>query len=286
MIWIFRIPILVVLFFGAGFGIAKLFVQRQIFSLLMWSSASGLRDRVKATRSGKIAIGSIMRRVSLLVLIFLLPLATGDLTDAAAQDTVPPSITAPADVIVEATGALTLVSLGTAVVTDVEDTAPTVTNDAPIGGFPVGITVVTWVAEDSSGNVEEADQTVTVLGPRDFKDRVIDSLSGFTNEDKKGKPGDKCGGVSRIVLEYRGDGPVTIEVFLKKDLLISFTDVNTGDLIEILATDETGGKLHPEITLVIDGVEAAKIHTSCSKPIDVGDVHGGAKQRHDAEEFI
>jgi hypothetical protein len=85
---------------------------------------------------------------------------------------------------------------------------------------------------------------------------------------------EKCGGVTGIVLEYRGTGPVDIEVFLKNDSLATFPDVTIGNLLEVLATDETDGKLHSEIALKVGGVEAAKIHTSCSKPIAIGDQHG------------
>ena len=87
-------------------------------------------------------------------------------------------------------------------------------------------------------------------------------------------PNANCSGVTRIVLGYNGTGPVDVEVFLKKKLLVTFSGVNTGDLLEVIATDDTDEELHPEIVLKVDGVEGAKIHTSCSKPIAIGDVHG------------
>ncbi|HZS74138.1 MAG TPA: post-COAP-1 domain-containing protein, partial [Candidatus Nitrosotalea sp.] len=40
---------------------------------------------------------------------------------------------------------------------------PTVTNNAPSGGFPVGTTTVTWTATDHSGNKATALQTVTII---------------------------------------------------------------------------------------------------------------------------
>ena len=78
------------------------------------------------------------------------------------QDTSPPSIAAPADVTVEGNGTLTKVSLGTPTVTDNADPSPTVTNDAPSAGFPVGTTTVAWKATDHSGNSATATQKVTV----------------------------------------------------------------------------------------------------------------------------
>ncbi|MGI5865002.1 MAG: discoidin domain-containing protein, partial [Myxococcales bacterium] len=80
----------------------------------------------------------------------------------AEADTEAPSIEAPADRTVQATGTLTQVSLGTPVVSDDRDPNPSVTNDAPAAGFPVGTTVVTWRATDSAGNSATDTQRVTV----------------------------------------------------------------------------------------------------------------------------
>ena len=76
-------------------------------------------------------------------------------------DTQAPSISAPADVWIEATGVTTDVSLGSPVVSDNEDPNPSVTNDAP-AGFPVGVTTVTWTVTDAAGNSATATQSVTV----------------------------------------------------------------------------------------------------------------------------
>ncbi len=82
--------------------------------------------------------------------------------DVIVEDASPPMITPPADITTEATGSLTTVSLGTAVVSDLDDPLPTVINDAP-AAFPLGITVVTWTATDSSGNSATATQSVTIV---------------------------------------------------------------------------------------------------------------------------
>ncbi|MBD3671845.1 MAG: HYR domain-containing protein [Gammaproteobacteria bacterium] len=76
------------------------------------------------------------------------------------RDTVSPSLTPPADMVVEAEGVLTAVVLGEA---HAEDRfAVTLSNDAP-PLFPLGTTIVTWRAEDSNGNVTQAQQRVTVV---------------------------------------------------------------------------------------------------------------------------
>ena len=90
----------------------------------------------------------------------------------------------------------------------------------------------------------------------------------------KGIPDDgKCGGISLIELEYTGSDPIKVEVYLK-NVLLDFFHVEKGDTFVVEATDETRGKLHPEIKLVSGGIELTKIHTSCSKPINIYDEHG------------
>src|SRR5574337_1830755 len=79
------------------------------------------------------------------------------------KDTTPPTITAPPAITIQATGPLTTVNLGTPTVSDIVDQSPTVTNNAPSGGFSAGTTTVTWAAKDSSGNVATALQIVTVI---------------------------------------------------------------------------------------------------------------------------
>ncbi|WP_252863251.1 HYR domain-containing protein [Paenibacillus riograndensis] len=75
-------------------------------------------------------------------------------------DTTKPKLTAPADLTVEATAVRSKVSLGQPVVTDLFKV--TVINDAPVD-FPVGVTKVTWMATDASGNVAISTQNVKVI---------------------------------------------------------------------------------------------------------------------------
>ena len=71
-----------------------------------------------------------------------------------------PMLFLPSDVTAEATGVLTIVDIGTATVTDNIDSI-TATNDAP-DSFPLGETIVTWTAKDSSGNTATAVQRITI----------------------------------------------------------------------------------------------------------------------------
>ena len=90
----------------------------------------------------------------------------GDSTTCEATVTVTdvrkPNLTIPGDQVVECSSPNgTEADIGTATATDICDPNPTVTNDAPTL-FPLGTTVVTWTAEDASGNTSTATQNVTV----------------------------------------------------------------------------------------------------------------------------
>lgn len=77
-------------------------------------------------------------------------------------DTTAPSIIPPDDVVIEATSeAYNIVNLGSAQPFDAVSVA-SITNDYQ-EGFPVGETIVTWTAVDSSGNSANATQIVTVI---------------------------------------------------------------------------------------------------------------------------
>jgi len=77
-------------------------------------------------------------------------------------DTTSPSITAPSSITMEATSAdSNIVILGNPVSSDLVD-IPSISNNAP-NLFPLGETIVTWTAIDTSGNISQATQTVTIV---------------------------------------------------------------------------------------------------------------------------
>ena len=76
-------------------------------------------------------------------------------------------------------------------------------------------------------------------------------------------------------MQYTGDVPnITVDVFVHKDFMGTFTGISAGDTFLLHEDSAPKGKLNPKVRLEIDGVEVANIHTSCSEPIDIGDVHG------------
>ena len=76
-------------------------------------------------------------------------------------DTIPPVVTAPANITREATGATTAVNLGSATVTDNVDTG-LIAIPSPRGPFALGTHTITWTATDRAGNKGTATQTVTI----------------------------------------------------------------------------------------------------------------------------
>ena len=79
-------------------------------------------------------------------------------------DTAVPTITAPSDISIEATGPITSTGIGSPIVSDDVSTNAniTISNDAP-AGFPLGSTTVTWTATDEAGNTSTGTQNVTVV---------------------------------------------------------------------------------------------------------------------------
>lgn len=104
------------------------------------------------------------------------------------RDTTNPTIVAPANKTAEALATLTSVNLGQPVVSDSVDQSLTVVSDAPVAGFPVGTTTVTWTATDDSGNSASATQTVTITFtglPTVFPpaDLIVEAAGALTTVD-------------------------------------------------------------------------------------------------------
>jgi hypothetical protein len=89
------------------------------------------------------------------------------------RDTTAPSLAPPPDMTVESNSTPAQVTLLPPKVTDNYDTSPALTSDAPAKGFPLGTTVVTWTASDSSGNKATANHYVTVVKPAEVTLPII-----------------------------------------------------------------------------------------------------------------
>ena len=92
-------------------------------------------------------------------------------------DTVKPTLILPADLVIEATGALTTVDVGEATAAD-DHGIQLVVNNSP-GMFPLGSSTVVWTAIDNAGNSLFAIQQVDVV---DTTSPSISSLSDIIAE--------------------------------------------------------------------------------------------------------
>jgi hypothetical protein len=88
-----------------------------------------------------------------------------DMQSVTVSDSTPPVISAPPDIQTISTGAQTNVNIGTATITDLVDPNPSLTDNRPATGFPLGVTAVTWTGTDAMGNVSIAVQNITVSAP-------------------------------------------------------------------------------------------------------------------------
>ena len=103
-------------------------------------------------------------------------------------DTKPPTITCPANIIVDAASAAGATVSFSATATDACDPSPTVSYSKNPGTvFPIGTTTVTSTATDCSGNSAACQFTVTVRGPRGIELDVAAQLRALlptiTNRD-------------------------------------------------------------------------------------------------------
>ena len=79
------------------------------------------------------------------------------------EDTIQPVVTGPDNIILEITDVLGMViDIGQAYALDQVDMNPEITNDAP-EFFPLGETIVTWTATDTSGNESPFSQTISII---------------------------------------------------------------------------------------------------------------------------
>jgi hypothetical protein len=148
-------------------------------------AGSTASDNVDGDVTASIVVGGLPINTSVLGTNTVTYNVTDASGNAAAQvtrtvnvvDTTLPVVTAPANVTAEATGTTTAVTIGTATATDNVAVA-SITNDAPAGGYPVGTTVVTWTATDTSGNTGTATQQVTVNAAPLVQ---LQTLRDFTN---------------------------------------------------------------------------------------------------------
>jgi Ca2+-binding RTX toxin-like protein len=160
-------------------------------------------------------------------------------------DTTSPSITAPGSITMEATSAdSNIVILGNPVSSDSVD-IPSIFNNAP-DLFPLGETIVTWTATDTSGNSASATQTVTIVDTT-YPELIMpeDIMIGAYSLEKQVEIGDaQANDLAGSVLTITNDAPTT---FPLGDTIVTWS-----------VSDEFGNSVSSEQTISIQ---------PCGKPL-------------------
>ncbi|MBN1676849.1 MAG: SUMF1/EgtB/PvdO family nonheme iron enzyme [Kiritimatiellae bacterium] len=140
--------------------------------------------------------------------------ASNDVT-VIVQDTTPPVLSVPPDLTALATGLLTHVEIGAATATDIFDVI--ITNDAPADGYPLGETIVTWTATDTSMNSSTGTQSVMVVDD----DPPVITITGVSE-------GEECSESATLVITVvdSGSGVATRSVTLDGVAFESGTEVS------------------------------------------------------------
>ena len=153
-------------------------------------------------------------------------------------DTTSPSITAPGSITMEATSAdSNIVTLGNPVSNDLVD-IPSISNNAP-DLFPLGETIVTWTATDTSGNSASATQTVTIVDTT-YPELIMpeDIMIGAYSLEKQVEIGDaQANDLAGSVLTITNDAPTT---FPLGDTIVTWS-----------VSDEFGNSVSSEQTISV-----------------------------------
>ena len=85
-----------------------------------------------------------------------------EIIEGFSYDEIDPTIMAPSDLVLNATGLFTHVSIGDAIAVDNDSGVKAILNNAP-EEFSLGVNKVTWIAFDNAGNTAETYQMITIL---------------------------------------------------------------------------------------------------------------------------
>ena len=184
-------------------------------------------------------------------------------------DTTAPSISVPESIIIEAIGIDTKIDdLGELITEDISE-IDSVSNDAP-ESFPLGETVVTWTATDTSGNTASDTQQIiiedtiqpVITGPENIILEITD-VSGIYVDIGKASALDQVDNNPRI----SNDAPV---LFQLGDTIVTWTAIDTSGNISIyFQTISVIDTVAPEIIPPENIIQEAE--NQLSNFVDLGD---------------
>jgi uncharacterized repeat protein (TIGR01451 family) len=214
---------------------------------------------------------------------------TVTVTVSPANDTAPPTITAPPDVSLStgtSGGACGLVvseaQLGTAQATDDGCSVTVSRTGVPAGNFfPVGTTTVTWVATDAAGKTATATQEVTIAedtppsieAPPDASYTCVDDVPAANPSQANGgdpnKPGggpvtDNCGTPTVTVSETRsGVGNASSPLIIKRTFTATDASGNSASSVQTITVIDDQA---PSLAIVGAGSITHECHTPFTDP--------------------
>ena len=183
------------------------------------------------------------------------------------QDTTPPLINTPANLVVEAnTPGGAEVNLPQATATDAIDPAPAVAEDHSSGFFPLGVTAVNVTATDLAGNVSQSSFTITVVAA---VPPTIDTPANLVVE------ANTTGGAEVILPQATATDPADPNPVVAEDHSSGFFPLGT-TAVNITATDFLGNQSTSSFTVTVQDTTPPTINTPANLVVEA-DASGGAQ---------
>ena len=154
---------------------------------------------------------------------------------------------------------------------------------------PGGVVITDFIGDEANRALAAGDDhelklhftTKTTAGVHFVR---VEFNSGCAVEATAGDdPGDQCapcaGGVTQLNFKNVTGAPAAVEIYddadAKPDKLLFAATLMDGGETGTLNGTRSDGKFNGDVSIWVDGVRVAKIHTSCSQPIGIGMVFGG-----------
>ena len=204
-------------------------------------------------------------------------------------DTIKPILVVPNNIEIEATGIDTTIDdLGELIVEDISE-MDSLSNDAP-EFFPLGETIVTWTATDSSGNSASDTQLVTVvdtivpqiMSPPDINFEAVDSLENYIE-----LAGEKVFDIVEIA-SVENDAP---EFFPLGETIVTWTVTDTSgnsasDVQKIIIEDTLKPKITGPENIILEITDVTGIVVDIGQASALDEIDENPEISNDAPELF
>jgi hypothetical protein len=183
-----------------------------------------------------------------------------------ANDDVPPHITPPANLTVEATGLLTPIDIGTATATDALDGSVEAAVDRA-GPYRSGRHLLTWAATDAAGNTATVVQQLDVLPMADFAGSLKRLPEGATTGIEVELSGDAPTYPVTVTIETSGNAIDSVDYVLADTTLSIGTSNRASLTLEVIDDAMTEGV--ETLMLEIGAIENGTPGTTAQQTIEL-----------------